>query len=110
MNYNKIILRGSKYTNAALWNWSSRKDRLISLWCKTEDRHVKKKTNKIISEIDKRVKDLVDLKIKIKAQIRQNERETKEMYIMLECPSMACRYSLEAVGMAVRTSDYVRAN
>jgi len=107
MNYNKIILRGSKYTNAALWNWSGRKDKLISLWCNTEDQYVKQKADNIISEIDKRVRGLVDLEIKIKEQIKQNEREAMEMYIKLECPSMACRYALGAVGMAVRTRDYI---
>lgn len=101
-----IFSRGSKYVNAAGWNWTSRKNKFIHSWATSSDWKFKNRLSKTINELDDRLKIMARALNNLKIREERERIEQGQKLIHLLCPNIECNYRPDAVGTAVMAKDY----
>lgn len=107
MNYKIIINRGSTYANEAGWNWTKRRDKLITAWTKATSQERMRKINIIINQLDARINGLAIIINSILLDQKKKNLESEDQYIMLECPGIDCKYNPLSVGIGIKLKNYI---
>ena len=103
--YYKLFARGTRYVNVALGKWKYRRDTLIHAWT-LGDIRLKLRLNPTINELEFRITTIIRMLGEFKENQKRLEVEAAHRIILLECHSIACKFSKDSVGLGIPLGSY----
>lgn len=105
----QIQQRGFGYVKRSIIIWNIRFDKLIISFGKADSENDLVRRDRIFRISNKlydRIRELLRIYNRMKIEYEHKKREMDEMYVMLECPDMLCRYKPGSVITGVKMKDY----